>query len=552
LVGNRPTGGTIVWSVISFVLLLAGIGGMVWYFGSQERGHSPDAMPRKDPLLGLQPTPSQKATVKYFFVVAALWVVQVALGAIVAHYGVEGGGFYGIPLGKWLPYSVARTWHLQIGIFWIATSWLATGLYIVPAVSGMEPKGQRFGVNALFVAVVAVVVGSLAGEWLGIQQKLGNLWFWLGSQGYEYVDLGRVWQILLFVGLTFWLWLMWRGLKPALARRDENYSLLMLFLISSIAIPLFYAAGLMYGKRSPLITAEYWRWWVVHLWVEGFFEVFATVVIAFLLTRLRLLSIATATRGVLFSTVIYLSGGIIGTFHHLYFAGTPNVVLALGAIFSALEVVPLVLIGFEAWENIRLTRGTARNPWISAYKWPIYFFVAVAFWNFVGAGLFGFMINPPVALYYVQGLNLTPVHGHTALFGVYGMLGLGLMLFCLRALRPGLMWKDRPLAIAFWSINIGLATMVLLSTLPIGLAQAWASVEVGTWYARSSEFLHTPMLTRLRWMRMFGDTIFAFGAIVLGWFVLGLVTGHSFDRGSRVLEEGEYTPQESELVHQGD
>jgi nitric oxide reductase subunit B len=552
LVGNRPTGGTIVWSVISFVLLLAGIGAMVWYFGSQEHHTSRDPMPRRDPLLGLQPTPSQNATVKYFFVVAALWVVQVALGAIAAHYGVEGGGFYGIPLGKWLPYSVARTWHLQIGIFWIATSWLATGLYIVPAVSGIEPKGQRLGVNALFVAVVAVVVGSLAGEWLGIQQKLGNLWFWFGSQGYEYVDLGRVWQILLFVGLTFWLWLMWRGLKPALARRDENHSLLMLFLISSIAIPLFYAAGLMYGQRSPLITAEYWRWWVVHLWVEGFFEVFATVVIAFLLTRLKLLSTATATRGVLFSTVIYLSGGIIGTFHHLYFAGTPNSVLALGAIFSALEVVPLILIGFEAWENIRLSRGTADNPWISAYKWPIYFFVAVAFWNFVGAGLFGFMINPPIALYYVQGLNLTPVHGHTALFGVYGMLGLGLMLFCLRALRPGLMWKDRPLAIAFWSINVGLAAMVLLSTLPIGLAQAWTSVEVGTWYARSSEFLHTPMLTRLRWMRMFGDTLFAFGAIVLGWFVLGLITGHSFDQGARVLEEGEYTPHEPELVHQGD
>ena len=549
LIGNRATGGTIVWSVISFVLLLAGIGGMVWYFGSQEPRPAMEPMPRRDPLLGLSPTPSQRATVKYFFVVAALWVVQVALGAIAAHYGVEGGGFYGIPLGKWLPYSVTRTWHLQIGIFWIATSWLATGLYIVPAVSGAEPRGQRLGVNALFVAVVAVVVGSLAGEWFGIQQKLGNLWFWFGSQGYEYVDLGRFWQILLFVGLTFWLWLMWRGLKLALARRDENHSLLMLFLISSIAIPLFYAAGLMYGQRSPLITAEYWRWWVVHLWVEGFFEVFATVVIAFLLTRLKLLSIETATRGVLFSTVIYLSGGIIGTFHHLYFTGTPNAVLALGAIFSALEVVPLVLIGFEAWENIRLARGTDANPWISAYKWPIYFFIAVAFWNFVGAGLFGFMINPPIALYYVQGLNLTPVHGHTALFGVYGMLGLGLMLFCLRALRPGLMWKDRPLSIAFWSINIGLAAMVLLSTLPIGLAQAWASVEVGTWYARSSEFLHTPILTQLRWMRMVGDTIFAFGALVLGWFVLGLVTGHSFDQGSRVVDEGAYAPRESELAH---
>jgi nitric oxide reductase subunit B len=551
LIGNRPTGAAVVWSVISFVLLLAGVGGMVWYFASQQHTPPSGEMPRHDPLLGLKPTLSQKATVKYFFVVAALWVIQVGLGAIVAHYGVEGGGFYGIPLAKWLPYSVARTWHLQIGIFWIATSWLATGLYIAPAVSGVEPKGQRLGVNALFVALVAVVVGSLAGEWFGIQQKLGNLWFWFGAQGYEYVDLGRVWQILLFVGLVFWLWLMWRGLKPALARRDENYSLLLLFLVSSIAIPVFYAAGLMYGQRSPLITAEYWRWWVVHLWVEGFFEVFATVVIAFLFTRLKLISVSSATRAVLFSTVVFLSGGIIGTFHHLYFTGVPTAVLALGAVFSALEVVPLVLVGFEAWENIRLSRGTTDSPWVSAYKWPIYFFVAVAFWNFVGAGLFGFMINPPIALYYVQGLNLTPVHGHTALFGVYGMLGLGLMLFCLRALRPGVQWKERPLSVAFWSINLGLAGMVLLSLLPVGLMQAWASVEFGTWYARSAEFLQTPLLTRLRWMRMFGDSLFAFGAIVLGWFVLGLVTGHSLVK-TDAKKEADFARRELTGVHSGD
>jgi len=552
LIGNEPTGSTIVWSVVSFVLLLAGIGGMVWYFASQPRAVAEEWLPEKDPLLGLQPTASQKATLKFFFVVAALWVVQVGLGAITAHYGVEGSGFYGIPLDRWLPYSVARTWHLQIGIFWIATSWLATGLYVAPAVSGLEPRGQRLGVNALFGALLLVVVGSLAGEWMSIEHKLGNAWFWLGTQGYEYVDLGRLWQILLFVGLIFWFWLMWRSLKPALVKNNGNHALLLMFIIASAAIPLFYAAGLMYGQRSNLVTAEYWRWWVVHLWVEGFFEVFATVVIAFLLTRLKLLSLETATRSVLFSTVVFLSGGIIGTFHHLYFAGTPEVVLGLGAVFSALEVVPLVLIGFEAWENIRLARARQQHIWLAAYKWPIYFFVAVAFWNFVGAGLFGFLINPPIALYYMQGLNTTPVHGHTALFGVYGMLGLGLMLFCLRALRPGKAWKNAPLAFSFWAINIGLAAMVLISVLPIGLMQTWASVEYGTWYARSSEFMQTPLLNHLRWLRMIGDSIFALGALVLGWFVLGLVTGHSYDKRGYV-GEGEWAVREEEaLSHTGD
>jgi nitric oxide reductase subunit B len=519
LVNNRPTGQAVVWSVVSFVLLLAGIGGMVWYFAAQRRELPGDeALPATDPLLTVTPTPSQRATLKFFAVALALIVVQVALGAVTAHYGVEGSGFYGIPLDRWLPYSIARTWHTQLGLFWIATTWLATGLYVAPAVGG-EPRGQRALVNVLFGALLFVVVGSLTGEWLGIQQRLGEHWFWFGAQGYEYVDLGRFWQILLFGGLVFWLWLMWRALKPALLQPGQSRSLLALFVVSAIAIPLFYGAGLLYGEKSHLVTAEYWRWWVVHLWVEGFFEVFATVVIAFLFTRMKLLSVGTATRAVLFSTVIFLSGGIIGTLHHLYFTGTSPLVLALGATFSALEVVPLVLVGFEAWENIRLSRA---KDWVSAYKWPIYFFVAVAFWNFVGAGLFGFLINPPIALYYMQGLNTTPVHGHTALFGVYGMLGIGLLLFCVRGLRPHARYHDLGLKIAFWSINGGLAMMVLLSLLPIGLMQTWASVEHGTWYARSAEFLQTGLMDKLRWMRIPGDTLFALGTLVLAGSVVGL------------------------------
>ncbi|MEK7780906.1 MAG: cbb3-type cytochrome c oxidase subunit I, partial [Verrucomicrobiota bacterium] len=349
--------------------------------------------------------------------------------------------------------------------------------------------------------------------------------FWFGHQGYEYVDLGRFWQIFLFVGLFVWLFLMARSLWPAIRNPGPNRHLLTLFVIASAAIGLFYGAGLMWGRQTHLAIAEYWRWWVVHLWVEGFFEVFATVVIAFLFTRMGLLRIATATSSVIFSTIIFLGGGILGTMHHLYFSGTPTGVLALGASFSALEIVPLVLIGFEAYENLTLSKAKA---WVAAYRWPILFFVAVAFWNLVGAGLFGFLINPPIALYYMQGLNTTAVHGHAALFGVYGMLGIGLMLFCLRGLTRQEYWKTRLLSFSFWSLNIGLALMVLLSLLPVGLLQTWASVEHGMWYARSAEFLQQPLLQNLRWLRVIGDIIFAMGAVGIGWFVLGLKTGWSF------------------------
>lgn len=532
LVDNRPTGAIIVWSVISFVVLLAGVGAMVWYFAVQRHADEEETneIPQTDPLRGLQPTPSMQAVLKYFWIVAALIVVQVGLGAVTAHFGVEGDGFYGIPLSQWLPYAVTRTWHTQLGIFWIATAWLATGLFVAPAVSGYEPRFQRLGVNFLFVCLLVIVVGSLAGEWMGVQQKLGFVAnFWFGHQGYEYVDLGRFWQIFLFVGLFVWLFLMGRALWPAFKNPGPNRHLLALFLIASAAIALFYGAGLMWGRQTHLAMAEYWRWWVVHLWVEGFFEVFATVVIAFLFTRMGLLKTATAAASVIFSTVIFLGGGILGTFHHLYFSGTPTAVLALGATFSALEVVPLVLIGFEGYENLTLSRA---RPWVAAYKWPIYFFVAVAFWNLVGAGLFGFLINPPIALYYMQGLNTTPVHGHAALFGVYGMLGIGLMLFCLRGLAQRLVWKTGVLAFSFWAINIGLALMIVLSLLPVGLLQTWASVEHGMWYARSAEFMQTPLMNNLRWLRVVGDTIFALGAVGLGWFVLGLKTGWSLENES--------------------
>ena len=531
LVGNHPTGESVVWTGVSIIVLLAGISAMVWWYAARRSEEDVPSLPATDPLATWEATASQRATVKYFWVVAALILVQMALGVITAHYGVEGSGFYGFPLDKYLPYSVTRASHVHIGLFWIATAWLGAGLFIGPLVSGIEPKGQALGVNILFLALLLVVVGSLTGEWLSVQNFISDdtVSFYLGHQGYEYVDLGRVWQLALMAGLLLWLVLMLRVLWPAVGKAGGEKHLVALLLVASAAIALFYGAGLTWGQHTHLTIVEYWRWWVVHLWVEGFFEVFATTVIAFFFMRLGLVRPKVAAAAALLSATIFLSGGIIGTCHHLYFSGTPTVALAWGSVFSALEVVPLTLIGFDAMEDLRRSNATA---WAMRYKWPIYFFVSVAFWNMVGAGLFGFMINPPIALYYMQGLNTTPLHGHAALFGVYGMLGIGLMLVCLRALVPGVEWKNGLLWFAFWGLNIGLMMMCLLSLLPVGLLQTWASVEHGYWYARSSEFMQTPLMQTWRWMRVPGDTLFFLGAVALVLFIAGLKTGHSFKKSS--------------------
>ena len=528
LVGNIPTGSSVIWTGVSVIMLLAGIGAMIWFYAARHREIPTEGTPRQDPLLFEKQTASQKATIKYFVVVVLLFILQITMGIILAHYGVEGDGLYGIPLADYLPYSVARSWHTQLGIFWIATAWLGAGLYIGPIVCGYEPKYQRLGVNTLFVALVLVVLGSLAGQWLSIFHMLpGDLWFWFGHQGYEYVDTGRVWQIALLVGLFLWLFLIARTILPALKLKDAPRSMLVLYLVSTAGIAFFYTPALFWGQHTQLTVVEYWRWWVVHLWVEGFFEVFATVVIAFLFARLKVINMESAAEASLLSAAIYLSGGIIGTLHHLYFAGTPTVALAFGSVFSALEIVPLTLVGYEAMENYRRTRAA---EWLTQYRYPIYFFVAVAFWNLVGAGIFGFMINPPIALCYMQGLNTTAVHAHGALFGVYGMLGIGLMLFCLRAFNPAPQWKTKLISFSFWAINIGLILEILLSLLPVGLLQTYESVTVGYWSARSAEFMQTPLMQNLRWMRVLGDTIFAVGAVTLFVFIIGLLTGRSFVR----------------------
>jgi nitric oxide reductase subunit B len=519
LVGNTPPGHLLMWTVFSVLFLIAGIALLGWHH-ARNKEEAPLTLPASDPLALVRVTPSMRATAKYFWLVVALFLVQILLGATTAHYQVEGQEVYGFTLADYLPYSLTRTWHTQLAVLWIATAWLGMGLYIGPAISGHEPKFQRFGVNFLFTCLLIIVVGAFTGQWLAVMQKLGLAKnFWFGHQGWEYVDLGRFWQIFLFVGLGVWLTLVGRALWPAIKKGGESKSIIVLLFLSTICIGLFYGAGLMWGEHTHLSMVEYWRWWVVHLWVEGFFEVFATAVIAFLFTRLGLLRVATATVAVLFATIVFLSGGVLGTLHHLYFTGTPTAVIALGASFSALEVVPLAFIGFEAYHTFKLGSAT---PWMQRYRWPILFFTAVAFWNLVGAGLFGFLINPPLPLYYMQGLNLTPLHGHTALFGVYGFLGIGLMLFCLRGLKPNVVWNERVLKTSFWAFNIGLAGMALLTLLPIGIIQLNAAIEHGYWYARSAELMQQPLIHLLVWLRVPGDTIFSVGALALAWFVVRL------------------------------
>ncbi|MBI2953651.1 MAG: nitric-oxide reductase large subunit [Chloroflexi bacterium] len=517
ILGNGPTADALIWSILSIIALLSGIGLTFYFFGRYDwlgwRGEEERTTISFLPPDKVALTPSQKSTAWYFLIMALLFLLQTLMGGVTAHYRAEPGSFFGINLPQWLPYNLARTWHVQLAIFWVATSYVAAGIFITPLIALREPRGQRTLSFGLLGALVIVVVGSLLGEAAGIFNLLGPWWYLLGNQGWEYLDLGRIWQILLIVGLFLWAFIIFRGLRARLANEHVG-NMPYLFFYASLSIPVFYAVGLIGGQGSSFTVMEFWRFWVVHLWVEDFLELFTTATVAYAFVLLGIVSQRTGTRVIYLSVILYSVGGVIGTLHHMYFNGTPVSALALGAFFSAMEVIPLVLLSFEAWSFLRAGGLVGRSAESFPHWWAVWFLAAVGFWNFLGAGVFGFLINLPIVSYYEIGTNLTANHGHTALFGVYGMLAIALMLFGLRYLVRSDRWSDRAAAISFWSLNLGLIWMAFFNLFPVGLIQIADSFQNGYYHARELTFVLSPLVNFLEWARLPGDWLFIIGGVL--------------------------------------
>jgi len=517
--GNIPTGNAILWSALSLITLLTGTALVLFAFGKFNylgwKGSGEELHPR---MLPGAASPTQRAIIKYFVVAVLLFLAQALVGGATAHFRADPGSFYGFDLTTIFPSNILRTWHLQLAIFWIATSFVGGGLLMAQALGEREPKGQVPAIHALFGALAFVVIGSLAGEFLGIHQWLGNLWFWFGHQGWEYLDLGRGWQVLLAVGLIGWVVLLLRSVMPALLdphRREIS----TLFLLAALAIPVFYLPAFFFDSTSNFTVVDNWRFWIIHLWVEGFFELFVTVMVSVTFFRLGLVSRTTAARVIYLDAILFLGSGIIGMGHHWYFSGQTNLNLSLSAIFSAMEVVPLTLLTLDAWDFVKLTRsdsGASGQPIAIPHKWAFYFLMAVGFWNFVGAGIFGFLINLPIVSYFEVGTILTPNHGHLALMGVFGMEALALMVMAFRQVLTERQWAgpEKYIRVSFWGLNAGLALMMLGSLFPGGVLQFYDVLQNGYWHARSLEYLNRDLTRFIEWGRMPGDVIFIVVGII--------------------------------------
>lgn len=521
-VGNTPIPGALLWSALSLIVLLAGIAIVLLMFGKFDYlGWISTGQHVHPHLLPGQASPGQLALVKFFVVVALLFLAQTLVGGVVAHYRADPGSFYGFRLERLFPSNLMRTWHLQTAIFWIATAYVAAALFLGRSLRNDEPRWFAGWVHLLFGAFVVVIGGSLLGEWAGISQILGQWWFWLGNQGWEYLELGRLWQYLLIVGLLVWFAILLKLAQPNTLSESSAKPLVRLFLLASLAIPVFYIPALFFGAQTNFTVVDTWRFWIIHLWVEGFFEFFATTMVALMFYQLGLTQRNVALRVIYLDAILYFAGGLIGTGHHWYFTGQSSVNMALSAMVSVLEVVPLTLLTLDAWDFVRTTRAdcdVCGKKVAIPHKWTFYFLMSVGFWNFVGAGIFGFLINLPIVSYYEVGTQLTPNHGHAAMMGVFGMLAIALMVFVLRQTSTDASWVDieKCVKVGFWGTNVGLTLMLVMSLFPSGVLQVWDVAQHGYWHARSLDYIGSERSRLIEWLRLPGDLVFIlFGAIPL-------------------------------------
>lgn len=547
LVGNSPVPLSYIWSAISILFLLGGIALVLYILGRHHdwSWHAPDCK-----LSALIPprlvSESQGRLVKFVVVISVLLFAQTLVGGAVAHYRADPGNFYGFDLSVIFPSDLVRTWHLQLMIFWVASGFVTGGLFLSRILGGHEYKSEKNWVDLLYCAFALVIFGSLICDWIGLAGLWPRLSFWLGSQGWEYLEIGRLWQYLLIIGLILWFILVLKNTWPAMKNKSSK-PLAIMFLIAAFGIPFFYLPAIFYDGQTHYTVVDTWRFWIIHLWVEGFFELFATAMVALVFIELGFVTKTAGLRVILLDGILTLMGGIIGTGHHWYFSGQTTFNMTLSGWFSALEVVPLVILCVEAGGFIKTTRNVDVQTMAHKFRWPILFFMSVGFWNFVGAGVFGFLINMPIVSYYEIGTYLTPNHSHSAMFGVFGLLSLGLCVMVLRQANTEESWKkvEKYIAVSWWGFNIGLAGMLVLSLFPGGIAQLADVLNNGYWHARSPEFTNSETMAFIGWLRMPGDLVFIiFGAIP--FLIAALKTWAFYWKESKTLNEsGEKAPRES-------
>jgi len=527
--GNLPSAAVILWSIIGSLGLILALGIVLYYHGKMDKLDDDSFVNRSQPFMTraqvdqFQPDAIQRATYKYFYAAILLFLVQVLAGVLTVHDFVGFVNYFGFNLSEALPITITRSWHVQLSLLWISACWVGASFFVMSLIGSKQNKSQLYLVNSIFWLFVIMVAGAAAGICLGPHGLLSN-WYWLGNQGWEYVELGKFWQVLLAICLVLWVVTLYRGIRPVM-KLKQPWALPNWLVYTSASIILLLISGFIATPKTNFVIADFWRWCVIHMWAEAFFEVFTTVLVGYFMVLMGLVSRQAAIRVIYLATLLFLGSGLLGISHNFYWNAKPVATMALGSVFSTLQVIPLVLLTLEAWRFSKMPRilenGEKDLNRRFGFKEVFLFLIAVNFWNFFGAGVFGFIINLPIANYYEHGTYLTVNHGHAALMGVYGNLALAAILFCCQLLFTKEWWQPKLIRTMFWSINVGLILMVLLDLFPVGVWQFKTVTEKGLWFARSSAFIDSTPFQTFTWLRIIGGSVFTVGGVIpFAWFIV--------------------------------
>ena len=544
--GNVATSATFIWTFISIFALWIGISIVLYVYG-QMKQQPVDVFEASNGVNGHSLTtsdlengyvrPTQRATYKFFALAIIAFGIQVFAGTIAQFDFIRP---FGMNLNELLPFTVSRSYHTILQIFWFFMAWVGYTIFFLPRLTKV-PKGQKFLINLLFFISVVVALGAVFGIYTGQRGWMSDkMSYWFGSQGWEFIELGRFFQFLLLGGFTLWIYIIYRGVKVWLSRKNF-WSVPAWLLWGSGSMVLFLFFGVFMTPESNFAISDYWRWMVVHMWVEVTFEVFTTVIVAYLLVQMGLVTRMMAERTIFLAVMLFLVTAINGISHNFYWIAKPTGIIAVGSVFSTLQVLPLLLLTLDAWqmrqEGGRAQEFRAQGKQVVVMEGVWLFILAVNFWNIFGAGVFGSLITLPIVNYYEHATYMTPNHAHAAMFGVKGNIALAGILFCCQHLFQKAAWNAKLVKTAFWSFQIGLGLMMFLDLFPVGLYQIWLVITEGTWYARSTEVVMGPVFGTLTYLRSIGGAVFIFGGLLpLMWFVLS--------RGFRMRKEVDVSTDE--------
>jgi nitric oxide reductase subunit B len=535
-VGNVPTQLNFFWTVATVGIIFLALGALLVIY----RFVALEAIPLAPlpPLRGFTPGPLQKAITPLFVAGAGLFAMQTLAGGYLANAFASRVDFYGM-FGRLglvrmavLPFPAVRAVHVDLALFWVSLLWMASGLFLAPFLGGANTR--RLGIGARWLAAILAlsVGGSLVGVYLGTRGFLGRWWFWFGSEGLEYLEMGRAWKLGIILAFALWLGLMASSLWARL--RQPMGHLPRLLLLSGGGIALVFLAGLAYRPETNFVVTDFWRWWVVHLWVEGIFVFFQLVITALLLGGMGFISGEMVAKNIYFEAVLVLFAGILSIGHHYWWVGEPAMWLGVGSVFSTLEIIPLVVLLSHAAADYRTLR---RQGGAFPHRMALLFIIASGAWQFLGSGVLGLLINFPLVNYYEHGTYLTVAHAHGSFLGGYGFLAIGLALFCLRYAAPPASWRDLPLMGAFWALNLGLGLMLAVSVIPTGFLQLLEVYRNGLVAARALDFYNHPLVHSLMKWRLPGDILLTLGALVLcGEFTRLAWAGRTVRGGEHPLE----------------